>query len=79
MLSQIRILQLKGIVASVTLHVFVDASQSAYGAVIYMRSEYTEGKVLLSFVTSKTQVAPLQSLSIPRLALSDIIGSNVNR
>ena len=72
MLSNIRIprcLQLKGKVAFVTLHVFVDASQSAYGAVIYMRSEYTESQVSLSFVTSKTKVAPLQSLSIPHLKL----------
>ena len=41
---------------SATLHVFVDASKSTYGAVIYMRSEYTEGKVSLSFVASKTKV-----------------------
>ena len=34
-----------------------------------MRLEYTEGKVSLSFVTSKTKVAPLQTLSIPHLEL----------
>ena len=47
---------------------FVDASQSAYGAVVYMKSEHKEGNVL-SFVASKTKVAPLQSLSIPHLEL----------
>ena len=71
MLSKIRVprcLQLRE-VTSATLHVLVDASENAYGAVVYMRSEYIEGKVLLSFVASKTKVAPLQSLSIPRLEL----------
>ena len=41
---------------SVTLHVLVDASKNTYGVVIYMRSEYTEGKVSLPFVASKTKV-----------------------
>ena len=61
MLSKIRIprcLQLREEVTSATLHPFVDASQNAYGAVIYMRSEYRERNVLLSFVASKTKVAP---------------------
>ena len=71
MLSKIRVprcLQLREVI-SATLHVFVDTSENAYGAVVYMRSEYIEGKVSLSFVASKTKVAPLQSLSIPRLEL----------
>ena len=73
MLSKIRVprcLQLREEVTSATLHAFVDASQNAYGAVIYMRSENRERNVLLSFVASKTKVAPLQSLSIPRLELT---------
>ena len=72
MLSKIRIprcLQLREEVTSATLHAFVDASQNAYGAVIYMRSKHRQRNVLLSFVASKTKVAPLQSLSIPRLEL----------
>ena len=64
-----RSLQLSRNVVSVSLHVFVDASQDAYGAVVYMKSEYSDGKVSVSFVTSKTKVAPLQSTSIPRLEL----------
>ena len=53
----------------VTLQVLVDASQDAYGAVVYMRSQGVKGNVLLSFIASKTRVAPLQSISIPRLEL----------
>ena len=41
------------------IYYFACASQNAYGAVVYMRSEYIGGKVSLSFVTSKTKVAPL--------------------
>ena len=63
-----RHLQLKE-ATSVTLQVFVDASQDAYGAVVYMRSQGVKGNVLLSFIASKTRVAPLQSISIPRLEL----------
>ena len=72
MLPKIRVprcLQLREEVTSATLHAFVDASENAYGAVVYMRSEYRERNVLLSLVASKTKVAPLQSLSIPRLEL----------
>ena len=72
MLTKIKVprsLQLSRNVVSVSLHVFVDASQDAYGAVVYMKSEYSDGKVSVSFVTSKTKVAPLQSTSIPRLEL----------
>ena len=75
MLSKIRVprcLQLRE-VTSATLHVFVDVSENAYGAVVYMRSEYIEGKVSLSFVASKTKVAPLQSLSIPRFELMAVV------
>ena len=68
-LSQIRSLQLQKIVRSVSLHTFVDASQDAYGAVVYLRILYQDESVSVHFVTSKTKVAPLQTVSIPRLEL----------
>jgi len=76
MLSRImvpRCIQPRRDVTSITLHVFVDASQSAYGAVTYLRSECENGDISVRFVASKTRVAPLQSLSIPRLELMGAI------
>ena len=50
------------------LHVFGDASSEAYGAVAYTRCIYRL-KVTTHFVCSKTRVAPLTAMSIPRLEL----------
>lgn len=52
-----------------TLHVFVDASEHAYGSVAYLQCTYANGKKSKSFVTSKSRVAPLKAISIPRLEL----------
>lgn len=54
---------------SVQLHGFADASQRAYGACLYVRSVDTDSKVHSHLLCSKTRVAPLKSLSIPRLEL----------
>ena len=51
------------------LYVFVDASQKAYAAVVYQRSVYQNGKISVAFVASKSKVAPLNAVSIPRLEL----------
>ena len=53
----------------VELHGFSDASQRAYAAVIYMRSRYSDGRVEVRLVASKSRVAPLKKQSIPRLEL----------
>lgn len=50
------------------LHIFVDASESAYAAVAYWRV-VAESVVQLCFVTGKTRVAPRRLLTIPRLEL----------
>jgi len=55
--------------ASVELHGFCDASMSAYGACLYLRSETNEeSKVHL--LCAKSRVAPLKALTISRLELS---------
>ncbi|XP_054717257.1 uncharacterized protein LOC129226651 [Uloborus diversus] len=53
----------------VQLHSFSDASKKAYGTVIYFRVIKTDGTITTSFITSKSRVAPLKTLSLPRLEL----------
>ncbi|XP_070142302.1 uncharacterized protein [Drosophila kikkawai] len=59
----------RGAVRTIKLHVFVDASQSAFAAVAYWRVMYEDGNVLASFVCAKTKCAPMRTMSIPRLEL----------
>jgi len=81
MLSDVRVprcLQLKQEVKWAKLHTFVDASQEAYGAVVYIKVEYQDGSTSVRLVASKTKVAPLQSISIPRLELMGaVLGSRL--
>ncbi|KAK0136704.1 hypothetical protein N1851_027112 [Merluccius polli] len=52
-----------------TLHVFCDASELAYGSVAYVRAEEPAGDVHVSFVLARSRVAPKKQQSIPRLEL----------
>lgn len=62
---------------SVQMHVFCDASEKAFAAVVYLRMN-TEDDVELSFVMAKTRVAPLKPLSIPRMELqAALLGSRL--
>ena len=55
--------------SSVQLHGFSDASEDAYAGVVYLRLIDSSGRVHTTLVMSKTQVAPIKRLSIPRLEL----------
>ncbi|XP_024875956.1 uncharacterized protein LOC112457263 [Temnothorax curvispinosus] len=54
---------------SFELHGFSDASQNAAAAVVYLRACSTDQSVTITLVASKTKVAPLKRLTIPRLEL----------
>ncbi|XP_045450491.1 uncharacterized protein LOC123659288 [Melitaea cinxia] len=53
----------------IDLHCFVDASQHTYGATVYLRTVDREGHVNVQLLCAKARVAPLKTLTIPRLEL----------
>ncbi|XP_033220888.1 uncharacterized protein LOC117175287 [Belonocnema kinseyi] len=53
----------------IQLHGFCDASEKAYGACFYFRSNDPQGNHQSSLICSKSRVAPLKTTTIPRLEL----------
>lgn len=55
---------------TIQLHGFCDASENAFGAVLYTRTIHNStGRIDVNILGSKSRVAPLKTLSIPRLEL----------
>ncbi|XP_064382855.1 uncharacterized protein LOC135331570 [Halichondria panicea] len=54
---------------STEIHGFSDASELAYAAVVYLRITDTSNRVHIALVMSKSKVAPIKRLTIPRLEL----------
>ncbi|GFW89061.1 uncharacterized protein TNCV_2684951 [Trichonephila clavipes] len=63
-----KILDSSGDSSEVQIHTFSDASQKAYGAAAFLRVKHKD-RVSVDLVTSKSRVAPLKRLSLPRLEL----------
>ncbi|XP_036345845.1 uncharacterized protein LOC118755102 [Rhagoletis pomonella] len=55
--------------AALEIHAFCDASLEAYGACVYARST-KDNNVQLQLLCSKARVAPLKTLTVPKLELS---------
>ncbi|XP_046145484.1 uncharacterized protein LOC123988783 [Osmia bicornis bicornis] len=56
-------------VVSYQLHGFCDASEQAYGACIYLRSIDKFNKCSVQLVCAKSRVAPVKTITVPRLEL----------
>ncbi len=57
-------------IVSRELHGFSDASNTGYGAVVYLRQEDSQGRHHVSFLIGKARLAPLKTTTIPRLELT---------
>ena len=51
------------------IHTFVDASEKAYGAAIYLRATHTNNQVSVRLLCAKSKVAPINQSTLPRLEL----------
>ena len=47
----------------------MDASENAYGSVVYYRNVYPSGLISGVIVAAKTSIAPLRAISVPHLEL----------
>ena len=63
---------------STEIHGFSDASELAYAAVVYLRITDASNQVHISLVMSKSRVAPIKRLTIPRLAMWSTIASSTH-
>ncbi|XP_053686396.1 uncharacterized protein LOC128735940 [Sabethes cyaneus] len=63
---------------SLQLHIFMDASEQAYGCVAYLRVVVNE-RVTCRLIMSRNKVAPLKRQSVPRLELmAAVLGSRLS-
>jgi len=59
----------KGQPTEIQLHEFCDSSEKAYEACLYLRSVNRQGEVTTKLLCSKSRVAPLTKITLPRLEL----------
>lgn len=55
--------------STIQLHSFADASEAAYGACTYARTEDSKGNVHIQLLAAKSRISPLKRQTLPRLEL----------
>nr|CAH0103284.1 unnamed protein product [Daphnia galeata] len=68
-----RALTLSNEIKNIQLHAFCDASTLGFGSFIYLRVTYATDVVTVNFVSSKSHVAPLRPLTVPKFELQGAI------
>ncbi|GFS46902.1 integrase catalytic domain-containing protein [Nephila pilipes] len=64
--------------SNLSIHTFVDASKTAYAACIFLRSESCRGSVTVQLLQARSRLAPLKTITIPRLELmAAVIGARL--
>jgi hypothetical protein len=58
---------------SLKVHGFSDASSRAYAAVVYLTVIHSKSNFQDSLICAKTKVAPIKTISIPRLELNAVV------
>lgn len=56
-------------VEGLEVHAFSDASEKGYGSIVYLRMPKSHDEYYVSFVMSRTKVAPIKRVTLPRLEL----------
>lgn len=71
-IENVRVPRWSGSSANTTfqLHGFADASARGFGAVIYVRTDDCKGNIAVRQIIAKSKVAPIKSVTIPRLELA---------
>ncbi|XP_072403133.1 uncharacterized protein [Diabrotica undecimpunctata] len=68
-----RLLQNSSNVTSTQIHGFLDASLSAYGACVYLRTSHENGFISCNLISSKSRVSPVKVVTLPRLELLGVL------
>ena len=62
------------------LHIFCDASEEAYAAVVYVRNSYRDGQIGVHQIKASNKLAPKKTVSVPKLELNAaLLGSRLAR
>ena len=65
---------------SLEIHTFGDDSEEAYAVVVYSRCVMRDGSVIVRHVKAATKLAPLRTLSVPKLELNAaLLGARLTR